>query len=50
MDEKEIKKAMKSLKKFMEYNVENLITYHRSPFNDNPHKRIKELVLGDLND
>jgi hypothetical protein len=50
MNEEKIKKAIKSLKKFMEYDVENLITYHGGPFNDNPNKKIKELVLGDLND
>jgi hypothetical protein len=49
MNEEEIKKAIKSLKKFREYDVENLITYHGGPFNDNP-KKIKELVLDDLND
>lgn len=50
MNEEEIKKAIKSLKKFMEYDIENLITYHRSQFNHNPNKKIKELLLGDLND
>jgi len=50
MNKEKIKKTIKSLKKFMKYDVENLITYHRGPFNDNPNKKIKELVLGDLND
>jgi hypothetical protein len=50
MNEEEIKKSIKSLKKFSEYDVDNLITYHGGPFNDNPNKKIKELVLGDLND
>jgi len=49
MNEEKIKKPIKSLKKFMEYDVKNLITYHRGQFNENPTKKIKELVLGDLN-
>ena len=36
MNEEEIKKAIISLKKFMKYEVENLITYHGGTFNDNP--------------
>jgi hypothetical protein len=39
MNEEEIKKAIKSLKKFVKYNVDNLITYQGGPFNDNPHKK-----------
>jgi hypothetical protein len=50
MNEEEIKKVINSLKKFMEYDVENLITYYGGPFHDNPNKKIKELILGDLND
>ena len=50
MNEDEIKKDIKSLKKFMEYDIENLITYHGGPFNYNLNKKIKELLLGDLND
>lgn len=34
MNEKEIKKAINSLKKLMEYDFENVITYHGCPFND----------------
>ena len=49
MDEEEVKKAIKSLKKFMECDVENLITYYGGLFNDNPNKKNKELELGDLN-
>ena len=49
MNEEKIKKPIKSLKKFMEYDVKNLITYYRGQFNENPTKKIKELVLGDLN-
>ena len=50
MNEKEIKKPINSLKKFIEYDIENLITYHEASFNNNLNKKIKELVLGDLND
>ena len=50
MNEEEIKKVIKSHKKFMEYDIENLITYHGGPFKENPNKKFKELVLGDLND
>ena len=49
MNKEEIIKAIKSIKKFIEYNIENLITYHEDPFNYNPNKKIKELLLGDLN-
>ena len=49
MKDEEIKKAIKTLKKFKKYNVDNLITYHRVPLNNNPHQKINELVLGDLN-
>jgi hypothetical protein len=49
-NEEKIKKPIKSLKNFMEYDIENLITYHRGSFNNNPPKKIKEIVLGDLND
>ena len=47
MNEEEIKKAINSLKKLMEYDVENVITYHGGPFNDNTNQKIKELILGD---
>jgi hypothetical protein len=47
MNEKEIKKAINSIKKLMEYNVENVTTYHKGLFNDNQYQKIKELVLGD---
>lgn len=40
-DESEI--AMNSLKKFENFDIENVITYHGGLFNDNPHQRIKEL-------
>ena len=45
MNEK-IKKAINSLK-LMEHDVENVITYHRGLFNNNPNQKIKELILGD---
>lgn len=35
--------AINSLKKFEEYDIENVISYHGSLFNDNPNQRIKEL-------
>lgn len=47
INEEEIKKAINSIKKLMEYDVENMITYHGGPFNDNFNQKIKELVLGD---
>ena len=47
MNEEEIKKVISSLKKLIEYNVENVITYHGGPFNDNTNQKIKELILGD---
>ncbi|HEX3013875.1 MAG TPA: hypothetical protein VHO92_06365 [Methanobacterium sp.] len=34
-EEEEIKKAINSPKKLMEYDVENVITYHRGLFNNN---------------
>jgi hypothetical protein len=48
MNEEGIKKAKKFHKKLMEYEVENLITNHKDPFNNNPNQKIKE--LDDLND
>ncbi|MGB7968510.1 MAG: hypothetical protein WCF28_02925 [Methanobacterium sp.] len=50
MNEEEIKKATKSLKKFIEYEIETSITYHADLYNNKSNKKIKELVLGDLND
>ena len=47
MNEEEIKKAIISLKKFMKYEVENLITYHEVLSTTIPNLKIKELVLGD---
>jgi hypothetical protein len=44
MEKEEIKKLIKPFKKFREYNVENLLTYHLGPFNDDPKQKIKELV------
>ena len=39
MNEEEIKKAINSLKKLMEYDVENVISYHRGLFNNNPNQK-----------
>ncbi len=44
MDEEEAKTAINSLKKFTEYDVENVISYHGGLFNDNPNQRIEELI------
>ncbi len=38
-EEEEIKKAINSPKKLMEYDVENVITYHRGLFNNNPNQK-----------
>lgn len=35
----EIKKAINSLKKLIEYDVENVISYHRGLFNNNPNQK-----------
>jgi glyoxylase-like metal-dependent hydrolase (beta-lactamase superfamily II) len=43
MNEEEATIAINSLKKFEEYDIENVISYHGSLFNDNPNQRIKEL-------
>jgi glyoxylase-like metal-dependent hydrolase (beta-lactamase superfamily II) len=43
MNEKEGRIAINSLKKFEEYDIENVISYHGGLFNDNPNQRIKEL-------
>jgi hypothetical protein len=40
IDEKEIKKTINSLKKLMEYDFENVISYHRGLFNNNPNQKI----------
>lgn len=37
-------KAINSLKKFEEYDIENVISYHGGLFNDNPNQIIKELL------
>jgi hypothetical protein len=49
LQEEEVKKAIKPLKKFVKYNVEYLITYHGYMFNNNPTQKINELISGDLN-
>ena len=43
MNEEDAKIALNSLKKFTEYEIENVITYHGGLFNDKPNKKIKEL-------
>jgi glyoxylase-like metal-dependent hydrolase (beta-lactamase superfamily II) len=43
MNEEEARIAINSLKKFEEYDIENVISYHGGLFNDNPNQRIKEL-------
>jgi len=43
MNEEEGRIAINSLKKFGEYDIENVISYHGGLFNDNPNQRIKEL-------
>lgn len=45
MNEAEAKIAIDSLKKFEEYDVENVVSYHGGLFNHNPNQRIKELIL-----
>jgi glyoxylase-like metal-dependent hydrolase (beta-lactamase superfamily II) len=42
MNDEEARDAINSLKKFTEYDIENVITYHGGLFNDNPNERIKE--------
>lgn len=42
LSEEDSKTAMNSLKKFEEYDIENVITYHGGLFNNNPNHRIKE--------
>lgn len=42
LTKEESKKALNSLKKFEEYDVENIITYHGGLFNNDPNQRIKE--------
>lgn len=44
MSEEEAEEAINSLKKFEEYDIENMISYHGGLFNDNPNQIIKELL------
>jgi glyoxylase-like metal-dependent hydrolase (beta-lactamase superfamily II) len=44
MSEDEADDAINSLKKFIDYDVVNIITYHGGLFNDKPKERIKELI------
>jgi glyoxylase-like metal-dependent hydrolase (beta-lactamase superfamily II) len=48
LNEEDLKTALNSLKKFTEFDVENVITYHGGLFTDNPNKRIKELIRGQI--
>lgn len=44
MNEEDVKTAINSLKKFKEYDIENVISYHGGLFNNNnPNQKIKEL-------
>jgi hydroxymethylpyrimidine pyrophosphatase-like HAD family hydrolase len=38
--------AINSRKKFEEYDIEKVISYHGGLFYDNPNQRIKKLLLG----
>ena len=44
MNEKDAQMAYDSFKKFEEYEIKNIITYHGGLFNDNPAQKIKELL------
>lgn len=43
MNEEDVKTAINSLKKFEEYDIKNVISYHGGLFNNNPNQKIKEL-------
>jgi glyoxylase-like metal-dependent hydrolase (beta-lactamase superfamily II) len=43
MDDKDVTLATDSLKKFEDYVIKNLITYHGGLFNNNPNQKIREL-------
>ena len=43
MDDKDAKIIINSIKKFEDYDIKNIITYHGGLFNNNPNQRIKEL-------
>jgi glyoxylase-like metal-dependent hydrolase (beta-lactamase superfamily II) len=44
MNNKDAQMAYESLKKFEDYDIKNLITYHGGLFNDKPNQKIKELL------
>ena len=44
LSEEDAKTAINSLKKFEEYDIENVISYHGGLFNDDPNQKIKELT------
>ena len=44
LSEEDTKTAINSLKKFEEYDIENVISYHGGLFNDDPNQKIKELT------
>ena len=43
-NDKDAQMAYESLKKFEDYDIKNLITYHGGLFNDKPNQKIKELL------
>jgi glyoxylase-like metal-dependent hydrolase (beta-lactamase superfamily II) len=43
LNEKDMKKAINSLKKFEKYDIENIIAYHGGLFNGDSNQRVKEL-------
>ncbi len=45
LSEEESQKALNSLKKFVKYDIEGVICYHGGLFNNNPNKRIEELIM-----
>ena len=44
MNVEDARMAAESLKKFLDYDIENMITYHGGLFNNNPNQKIKELL------
>ncbi len=46
LSEKDAETATNSLRKLEAFDIENVIAYHGSLFNDNPNQRIEELNYG----
>lgn len=44
LNEEDAVQAMDSLRKFEDYDIENVVTYHGGLFSDNPNQRIKEII------